>query len=147
MSGKGIRTKNKQAPKLVPVFVYGTLKRGFPLHEWVEDQKFVSECQILDYTLISLGAYPALVKVEGITSSCGVAGELWRIDEGRFNQLRKMEERVGYQTVDVQAHVGEEVPVPAKAFVFATIKSGSVKWEQQAVKGREKMYPGRVVAA
>lgn len=131
--------------KLVPLFVYGTLKRGFPLHEWVEDQKFITNCIVDGYTLLSLGAYPALVKVNGTDGDYSVAGELWMMDPVRFSQLRKMEERVGYVTEDVKVlYEGEYI---AKAFVFADIKAGTVKWEQQAVKGREKMYPGRVVAA
>lgn len=152
MSGKGIRTKNKQAraPQvLVPVFVYGTLKRGFPLHEWIASETFVSEARLGGFTLLSLGPYPALVRTQD-DENYEVAGELYEIDQSRFNQLRKMEERVGYRTEDVEVSLGGGITNTrmAKAFVFVELTPGAVKWEQDAApKGRERMYPGRVVAA
>lgn len=147
-----ITTKNKRrqkAPVLVPLFVYGTLKKGFPLHEWMEDQKFVADVRIQGYTLISLGPYPALVDMNEPSADMGVAGELYMVEEGRFNQLRKMEERVGYSTQEVSTRTedGEHGP-KAFAFVFTKLVScGDVKWTQTTVKGRQQMYPGSVVAA
>jgi gamma-glutamylcyclotransferase (GGCT)/AIG2-like uncharacterized protein YtfP len=143
------RKKKDTAPKvLVPLFVYGTLRKGFPLHEWMEDQKFVSEATLGGYSLISLGPYPALVKLDDM-ENYEVVGELYMVEEGRFEQLRKMEERVGYTTEDVEINTGGGFMnnTEAKAFVFTTLRHGKVKWTQTTVKGRQQMYPGSVVAA
>lgn len=114
----------------VRAFVYGTLKRGFPLNRgWMDGAIYVRDGLLSCYTLISFGRYPAMVYAP---SSAGfkVKGEVFDIPEDKFNELRQMEESAGYTTKDVTLDDGTK----AKVFVFATLHKGEVEWTQDPDK-------------
>lgn len=108
----------------VITFVYGTLKRGCPLHGWMKKSKFLGEHTVKGYTLLSLGPYPAMYITPD--ESCAVVGELYEMPADEFSSLAGMEESTGYLTVAVHTTEG----VTAQAFILGTIYSGAVEWEQ-----------------
>lgn len=64
------------------VFVYGTLKKGFPLHSYLKDCKFLGEFTTRpNYTMLDLEGCPAVVK-EGFTQILGEVYEVTDLDLG-----------------------------------------------------------------
>lgn len=135
-------TKPKEAPVVdggeseglsskIPLFVYGSLRRGYPLHGWLEDQTFVGIGDADGLAMIDLGEYPAVVNVGGKDHS--VTGEYFLVDSARFAQLQAMERRVGYSTVSVKGVFTEpDKPLTgqvfkAHCFVFHVSK-GCSEW-------------------
>lgn len=58
------------------LFVYGSLKRGFALHQHIANQKFIAEAiTCSNYTLLDLGWFPGL-----IPGSRSISGEVWEIE-------------------------------------------------------------------
>lgn len=120
----------------VAVFVYGSLKEGHRLHGWMEGCALLhSEAYLYGYGLLSLGAYPALVDVRDLVHADAdgdqcVMGEVYLLPFDRFQQLRVMEERVGYETREVRVETAENTPeVHCKAFVFGSMTTGIHSWE------------------
>lgn len=83
------------------VFVYGSLKKGFGNHGFVEDQDYLGYAKSVkrDYVMVSLGAFPAVCRYPNGTK---VAGELYSVDlptmaaldrlEGNGNLYRRQQE-------------------------------------------------------
>lgn len=113
----------------VPVFVYGTLKKGFPLSEWMTGSKYLGQESIEGFSLVSLGPYPALIacsKPDGQPDkNYKVSGELWSMPDETFQKLRQMEERVGYTTIGVPT---VSTKIEAAAFLFGVVSRGLVEW-------------------
>lgn len=114
--------------KRVVVFVYGTLKKGFPLHGWLENGKYLGKDTTYGCSLISMGNYPALLFVTtkdgDLDRSYGVTGELWSVPEDDFLSIKAMEERVGYVTLEVTTASGVE----ANVFAYDSVRKGNVEW-------------------
>lgn len=114
-----------EAVEFVKLFAYGTLQLGCKLHGWLSDSRYALKVQddvIIGYSLIDFGPYPGLVKVG--TEGHRVMGEVWSVHPLLFRDLKEMEERVGYTTVDVRTRNNGE----AKAFLYATLEEGTVRW-------------------
>jgi gamma-glutamylaminecyclotransferase len=83
------------------VFVYGTLKRGFPNHWLMKDGggKYRGIGRTLpEFTMISLGVYPGVVP-GGETS---IRGEIYDVDKSLLDQLDHLEGHpTFYQRVQV----------------------------------------------
>lgn len=112
---------------LVPVFVYGSLKRNFQLHKhYLEDQMFVGRGVIKGYTLVSLGPYPSMIHT--LNTAHQVVGEFYLVSESAYHAMRSMEERAGYATVEVNGRYSDTNALPtdaspnftAQAWVFPT---------------------------
>jgi gamma-glutamylaminecyclotransferase len=74
------------------VFVYGTLKRGFPNHATLADALFVGQARTVEaYPLVVQGPWfsPALLPEAG--SGLRVSGELWDVDDAKFSELDELE--------------------------------------------------------
>lgn len=72
------------------VFVYGSLKRGYALHQLLCDQKFLGEAITQPfYKLYDCGEYPGLVKVAA--DGVSVKGELYLVAPARLAQLDEVE--------------------------------------------------------
>lgn len=137
--------KNKHKPdKRVVVFVYGTLRRGFPLNEWLDNSKYLGVDAIDGYSLLSLGAYPAMIRMAKVDGQPDrgykVSGELWSVPRDRFEQLRRMEERVGYSTLLVET----QGKTQAAAFVFGQVERATVEWAK-ITDGKEPTYDVRTI--
>lgn len=77
------------------IFVYGSLRRGHYNHTRIglDNAVFVKETRTQpNYTLVDLGAYPALLAV-GNTS---VVGEIYHVDDELFERIDRMEKGAGY---------------------------------------------------
>jgi len=62
-----------------PVFVYGTLKKGYALHSVLKNATFLGK-STMEGTLINLGPFPALLRVVKASSPGVVKGELYKIN-------------------------------------------------------------------
>jgi gamma-glutamylcyclotransferase (GGCT)/AIG2-like uncharacterized protein YtfP len=72
----------------LPVFVYGSLKRGFENHARLETAHFLGElCTGPGYALFQVSRYPALVRVAGGV----VAGELYAATHELLERLDRFE--------------------------------------------------------
>lgn len=96
------------------VFVYGSLKRGFPLHSILKGSKYVGTVPLEGFTLHSAGAFPYMVPCVNGT----VLGELydvtsetlWQLDRIEQNgKLYKREVIASYAGKEVSAYLAHEV--------------------------------------
>lgn len=74
------------------VFVYGTLKRGFPNHHYMTTARFVGRGRTVErYPLVVGGRYfsPSLFPEPGTGKR--IAGELWEVDDATLARLDDLE--------------------------------------------------------
>ena len=72
------------------VFVYGSLKRGCELHEYVADQRFIGVAKTVPaYELYDCGSYPAMVRSD--RDGNAVAGEVYEVTPQRLAVLDEVE--------------------------------------------------------
>jgi len=84
------------------VFVYGTLKRGFPNAHYLKGQRFLGEARTQPiYRLASLGAYPGLWKPQDGGRS--ILGEVWEVDDACLARLDVLEDVEGGEYVRERA--------------------------------------------
>lgn len=119
---------------LVPVFVYGSLKRKMQLHDhYLKGQEFIGRALITGYTIISLGSFPGLIKTGNPEHQ--VVGEFYLCSEDAYHAMRSMEERAGYETVVVEGkwRLSNDIPsitdasFKAQAWVLPT-EEGIAEW-------------------
>lgn len=137
--------KKKQSKEpLVKVFVYGSLKEGHRLHGWIEGCPLLATGALYGHALISLGAFPAMISLpdaDRYGMEVNVDGEIYLIPQSRFDELRKMEERVGYHTRTVEVVPDSlDDEIEAQAFVFADIASGAYSWKAKLDGSAELDY-------
>ena len=122
------------------VFVYGTLKKDFPNCDyWFKTgaTQIRAEDTLVGHMLLSLGPYPAMLKVDGLASDdFAVTGEVWRVEDSVFKYAKAMEEGAGYSTVEVVTESG----MRCKAFTMQSVTPGTYAWDK--APGR---YGGAVV--
>lgn len=132
---------------LLPVFVYGSLKKGYQLHDhYLKNQMFIGNATIKGYSLISLGQFPALIEVDD--DSYSVAGEYYLVTQEVFDKLKAMEEKVGYTTEKVDGHFTadqriagcKDAKFKAHAWVFAGIQVGTASWATTHYQGQDWIY-------
>ncbi len=99
------------------VFVYGTLKKGFRLHKYLKNAKFLGEGFIQGYDMYLVSWYPAVVKGKGI-----VYGEIYEVDEETLKILDKVEdEGVLYKRIEETIYLGKRKE-KIKAFVYLYVR-------------------------
>lgn len=87
------------------VFVYGTLKRGFPNHHYMTGARLVGEARTVDaWPLVVGGTWftPYLIPEKG--QGHRVAGELWEVPEAMMPALDELESTHlpnGYRRVEI----------------------------------------------
>lgn len=79
-------------PENPPLFVYGTLKRGYPLHHWLaggEDSgsTYLGFAVLRGWTLYSAGRFPLAVPEQGRS----IYGEVWQVHPARYALLDRLE--------------------------------------------------------
>ena len=80
-------------PAMIPLFVYGTLKRGFPLHEMgLAGAHFVGAHQTVDtYPMFVVGRWYTPMMLDEPGTGLHVQGELYEIVEAALSALDAME--------------------------------------------------------
>tara|TARA_Y100001937_G_scaffold61180_1_gene83639 strand:- start:14928 stop:15296 length:369 start_codon:yes stop_codon:yes gene_type:complete len=71
------------------VFVYGTLKRGYRLHQYMEGARFLGEARLNGYRMHRVSWYPAIRP----DADYSVYGELFEINEDILAILDEVEDR------------------------------------------------------
>lgn len=71
------------------LFVYGTLKKGFKLHKFLEGSKYLGETVVRGFELLNLGAFPGMMVSE--IPDNPVHGELYEVDAATLSLLDKIE--------------------------------------------------------
>lgn len=85
--------------KTIPLFVYGTLKKGGIYHYLLGDSKFVRKASVEGFTLYTNnGRWPMARPNKG----SHINGELWLVNENVFDRVASVELGAGYDmcTVD-----------------------------------------------
>jgi gamma-glutamylcyclotransferase (GGCT)/AIG2-like uncharacterized protein YtfP len=100
----------------VPLFVYGTLRPGGRLHNWIESAVIDSEpATVTGYTLFNLGGhFPLMVPERGRV----VHGDILWVDRSNpmLHETVAMELATGYSMDMVEAEA--MVPIPVLAFIW-----------------------------
>lgn len=94
---------------MTPIFVYGTLKRGFPNYSEQRLSAFYygEGITVERYALVIADRYyvPVLLQDENITTKEFVSGELYQVDPQTLKWLDKLEgigQPKGYQRVEIK---------------------------------------------
>jgi gamma-glutamylaminecyclotransferase len=70
------------------IFVYGTLKRGFPNSHMLNSSKFIEERCVRGLKMVNLGWYPGCVVS---SNDDKVHGEVYEVTEEIINKLDRLE--------------------------------------------------------
>ena len=97
------------------LFVYGTLKRGEPLHHLLEGARFLGEGRVKGYALYDLGDYPA-ARPAGPQEA--VLGEVYEIEPERLTVLDEVEDE--YRRLRVQVELEDGASLSAWMYVYHT---------------------------
>jgi gamma-glutamylaminecyclotransferase len=74
------------------VFVYGTLKQGFPNHHLLPSFEFVGECRtVARWPLVIAGDWFSPILINDPGSGCEVTGELYSLDDPSLKFLDDLE--------------------------------------------------------
>ena len=82
------------------VFVYGSLKKGFGNHRFLEDSKYLGEFVTVGshYHMFSLGSFPGVVREITDVLSFDIHGELYEVDHDVFRSLDLLESNGSFYT-------------------------------------------------
>lgn len=117
---------------LLPVFVYGTLKKGKYFHNsYLRDSKFLGESHISKYYSLYVHKYPILVKQK---SDHRVKGELYKVTPEVLTKLDYLEGHPSYyERKKVKVFINNEKDeIEAWAYIFPK--------EGLDFSGMEKIY-------
>ena len=90
---------------MIKLFVYGILKKEGMLHDYYLGKSEFVKKDFVRGELYALCGLPFLVIDRGKTSR--VPGEVYNVNNKVFSEIKKMEEDVGYKTVEIST-VGKE---------------------------------------
>src|SRR3990172_1166524 len=76
------------AEKNYPLFVYGTLKKGFALHGALEDAPFLGDAEVKGFKMYSLGGFPGVVRDEKAGT---IKGEIYEVTPRLLRRLDYIE--------------------------------------------------------
>ena len=80
-----------KSDKLIPLFVYGTLKRGFSNHDFLSgtDSKFLGKAQTTEPFALYVGNFPYVTSREPV---CPIKGEVYMVDAETLSKIDELEE-------------------------------------------------------
>lgn len=109
-----------------PVFVYGTLKRGFPLNHHLQDATFLRECYIKG-RMIDLGPFPGVLLDN---NGDRIKGELYEVDRGTLNLLDQIEGNgtLYGRTITVCFHEEDQKLIGTPAWVYEYLNVNNRKY-------------------
>ncbi|MCD6492347.1 MAG: gamma-glutamylcyclotransferase [Archaeoglobaceae archaeon] len=85
------------------IAVYGTLRKGKPLHDYLKDSKFLGEDWIEGYDLY-VEVLPYAIKGEG-----RLKVEVYEVSRETFEKINSMEVNAAYNPVEVDTRFGTAV--------------------------------------
>jgi gamma-glutamylcyclotransferase (GGCT)/AIG2-like uncharacterized protein YtfP len=100
------------------IAVYGTLKRGYGLHNTFPEMTHIGDTTVEGFTLFSNGAYPAATPKSGRV----IFVEIYDVPEGVFQYIHDIERGAGYDLVPVETEHG-----PAEMWVWPSPPPGWAK--------------------
>lgn len=108
--------------KSLQVFVYGTLKHGFPNHAaCMAEAEYVGRCEtLIPYPLVIGGRWHSPCLIDEPGSGLCVQGELYRVDQtmlGRLDRFESCDEPSGYLRKPVDIVMSAET-TPAQAWTY-----------------------------
>jgi len=99
------------------VFVYGTLKKGFRLHSYLNNAKFLGEGFVKGYDMYLVDWYPAIVKGKGV-----VYGEIYGVDEETLEILDKVEDE-GFLYKRIKEKIYMKNGKTVEGYIYVYLKS------------------------
>lgn len=90
-----------KARGLTPVFVYGTLKKGFSNHRFLEKETYLGKATSVasNYTLRDGGSFPYMtIAPYGVTDCGQVSGEVYAVDAFTMAHLDRLEGNGSFYT-------------------------------------------------
>lgn len=106
------------------VFVYGTLKRGYPNNPLLEGSEFLGEAvTVLTYKAVTVPAYKTVRSSFPVImpdpSGKPVAGEIYSVDDATLARLDQLErEGRSYDRVMIDATLSLSNGGPTQAFIY-----------------------------
>tara|TARA_Y100001951_G_scaffold64857_1_gene52026 strand:+ start:302 stop:685 length:384 start_codon:yes stop_codon:yes gene_type:complete len=120
------------------LFVYGTLKEGGRLHDYLKGQPFLGTYYTEpNYFMFDAGPIPMVFPVPKGTGQ-KVEGEIYEVNDSEFRTIKTMEEGAGYDTKqDIFLSKGGMIHRLASIFIYppkylyhqGEIKKGFVSWK------------------
>ena len=107
-----------EPPSEFPVFVYGSLKRGFGCHNLLAQSKFHGSPSTAEdcYHMNSLGAFPAVTTVsDDSENGYSISGELYTVDSATLRKLDQLEGNGSFYTRQL---VRIDSPVIKEAWIY-----------------------------
>lgn len=107
-----------EPPSEFPVFVYGSLKRGFGNHDLLAKSKFHGSLNTAEdcYHMNSLGAFPAVTTVsDDCENGYSISGELYTVDSATLRKLDQLEGNGSFYTRQL---VRLDSPVIKEAWIY-----------------------------
>ena len=108
------------------MFVYGTLKRGFGLANWMKGAKYIGNAKLAGYKMYTNHNYPAIVKGDSIDDV--VSGEVFEVEKDVFESISGMERGAGYGIDEVDVMTDEKVLLDIPAFVMRQSQVENDRW-------------------
>jgi len=90
------------------LFVYGTLKRGFPLHRWMSRSEYIGKAETTQLMAMYSGGIPFVTDREQVSR---IHGELFSVDADTLRGTDRVEGHPVHYTrrlTKVRTHDGEE---------------------------------------
>ncbi|QJB58445.1 gamma-glutamylcyclotransferase [Pseudodesulfovibrio sp. zrk46] len=91
------------------MFVYGTLKKGFPNHYFLQDAEFVGLAKTVERYGLYVDEFPSVYQRDSVSS---IQGEVYRIDTDTLRRLDMLEGHPRFyqrQEVRVRLQSGEKI--------------------------------------
>lgn len=116
------------------VFVYGSLKRGFPLSGALVTSRYVSTVPLQGFTLHSAGAFPYMIPCHNGT----VLGELYDVDKRTLARLDRVEQEGNLYT---RQAIGEYEGQEVYSYLARSIQNpGFAEWKDQTDISEDLRY-------
>jgi len=86
---------------LIPVFVYGSLKKGFGNNSFLSNSEFLGKFNTKEsyFNMISLGGFPGVFKMQNSTMK--ISGELYLVNPNILMSLDRLESNGSFYTREI----------------------------------------------
>jgi len=110
------------------LFVYGTLKEGYPLHRILGRQEFLGVYKTAPvFKLVTLGAFPAMLPAK---AGIEVSGEVYKVDEDTLAYIDILENvRQGlYRRLYIEVH--DQLGTTIKAWAYVSFNANQFAYDE-----------------